>query len=97
MSSWLIMILTFFIIAVGVYAIAEGWDPNLGGSRYQSVKDRCCGRGGQAMECQHCGTRIGSGTAEARHVHPGAELVYVLEGAGSLEVDPEWRPKPARA
>lgn len=26
------------------------------------------------------------GTADARHFHPGVELVYVLEGAGFLEV-----------
>lgn len=27
------------------------------------------------------------GTADARHFHPGVELVYVLEGAGYLEAD----------
>ena len=30
---------------------------------------------------------LSPGTVDARHFHPGAELVYVLEGAGLLEVD----------
>ena len=30
---------------------------------------------------------LAPGTADTRHFHPGAELVYVLEGAGYLEAD----------
>jgi len=30
---------------------------------------------------------LAPGAADARHFHPGVELVYVLEGAGYLEVD----------
>ena len=30
---------------------------------------------------------LSPGTVAARHFHPGTELVYVLEGAGLLEVD----------
>ena len=30
---------------------------------------------------------LSPGTVDSRHFHPGAELVYVLEGAGLLEVD----------
>ena len=30
---------------------------------------------------------LSPGTVDAWHFHPGAELVYVLEGAGLLEVD----------
>ena len=30
---------------------------------------------------------LSPGTVDARHFHPGAELVYVLEGAGLLEMD----------
>ena len=30
---------------------------------------------------------LSAGTVDSRHFHPGAELVYVLEGAGILEMD----------
>ena len=30
---------------------------------------------------------LAPGTADARHIQPGVELVYVLEGAGFLEAD----------
>ena len=30
---------------------------------------------------------LAPGAADARHFHPGVELVYVLEGAGYLEAD----------
>ena len=30
---------------------------------------------------------LSAGTVDSRHFHPGAELVYVLEGAGLLEMD----------
>src|SRR5918996_3949921 len=41
---------------------------------------------------------LGPGASDARHFHPGLELVYVLEGAGSLHIagDPPVSLNPGR-
>ena len=43
--------------------------------------------GAEGREWKVVTVELAPGMSAARHFHPGAELVYVLEGAGLLEVD----------
>ncbi len=43
--------------------------------------------GAEGREWKVVTVELAPGTADARHFHPGVELVYVLEGAGYLEAD----------
>ena len=43
--------------------------------------------GAEVREWKVVTVELAPGTADARHFNPGVELVYVLEGAGYLEVD----------
>ena len=43
--------------------------------------------GAESREWKIVTVELAPGTADARHFYPGAELVYVLEGAGYLEAD----------
>ncbi len=45
--------------------------------------------GKEGREWKIVTVELAPGTADARHFHPGVELVYVLEGAGYLEADGE--------
>jgi len=45
--------------------------------------------GAEGREWKVVTVELAPGTADARHFHPGVELVYVLEGAGYLETDGE--------
>src|SRR2546428_8570349 len=43
--------------------------------------------GAEGREWNVVTVELAPGAADARHCHPGVELVYVLEGAGYLEAD----------
>jgi len=43
--------------------------------------------GAEGREWKVVTVELAPGTADARHIQPGVELVYVLEGAGFLEAD----------
>src|SRR2546421_1130552 len=43
--------------------------------------------GAEGREWKVVTVEVAPGAADARHFHPGVELVYVLEGAGYLEAD----------
>ena len=43
--------------------------------------------GAEGREWNVVTVELAPGAADARHFHPGVELVYVLEGAGYLEAD----------
>lgn len=83
-------LLTLFLIGIGTLglAIAEGQDPNA-----QTVEPQ----GTTLLRTDVAGTEdrqwnistveLAAGAVDARDSRLGAEVVYVLEGAGSLEVD----------
>jgi quercetin dioxygenase-like cupin family protein len=83
------MILTLFMmIAVGVFAITAGQEVNAQTRGVQVItqfKAEVAGVEGKKWNVST--VELAPGAVDARHVHPGAELVYVLEGAGFLEVD----------
>jgi quercetin dioxygenase-like cupin family protein len=82
------VILTLFMIAVGVFALAAGQDVNAqtrGVPVITQVTAEVAGVEGKKWNVST--VELAPGAVDARHFHPGAELVYVLEGAGFLEVD----------
>lgn len=71
-----------------VLAIAAGPDPNAQTIESQVttlLQTDVAGAGGK--EWNVITVELIPGAVDARHFHPGVELVYVLEGAGFLEVD----------
>ena len=78
------MLTLFMMIAVGVFAIAEGRAPNPQTPTGPQVINllRTDGAGANVRTVE-----LAAGAMDARDSHPGAGVIYVLEGAGSLEVD----------
>ena len=79
------IIWTFFMmIAVGVFAIAEGRAPNPQTPTEPQVINllRTDGAGANVSTVE-----LAAGAIDARESRLGAQVVYVLEGAGSLAVD----------
>src|SRR5262245_17164789 len=82
------MTLTLFMVAVGVFAIAVGQDVYAQTSGVQvSTRFKAEVAGVEGRKWNVSTVELAPGAVDARRVHPGAELVYVLEGAGFLEVD----------
>ena len=84
------MILTLFMmIAAGVFAIGAGRAPNaqttMGAQVINLLRTDAAGNEGRLWNIST--VELASGAMEARDPHLGIEVVYVLEGAGSLEVD----------
>lgn len=84
------MILTLFVIAAGTLslAFAAGQDLNtqtVGPQVTRLLKTDVAGV--ESKEWNVMTVELAPGAADARHSYPGVELVYVLEGAGFLEVD----------
>ena len=84
------MVLTLFMItAVGVIAIAEGRGPTpqttTGPQVINLLKTDIAGAEGKVWNVST--VELASGAVAARDSHLGVEVVYVLDGAGSLEVD----------
>lgn len=84
------VILTFFLIAVGTLAltIVAGHDLHAQDIRPQAatlLKTDVAGVEGK--EWNVITVELAPGVVDARHSYPGVQLVYVLEGAGFLQVD----------
>jgi quercetin dioxygenase-like cupin family protein len=84
------MILTLFMMtAVGVFAIAEGRAPiaqtPTGPQIINLLRTDVAGPEGKLSNVSN--VELPSGAVDARDSHLGVEVVYVLEGTGSLEVD----------
>jgi len=83
-------ILTLFVIAAGTLTLtfAAGRDVNaqtIGPQVTNLLKTDVAGVEGK--EWNVITVELTPGAVDTRHFHPGVELVYVLEGAGFLEVD----------
>jgi len=82
------MILSLFLIVVGVLALAAGQAANAQTSGVQvNTRAKAEVAGVEGKKWNVSTVELAPGAVDARHVHPGAELVYVLEGAGVLDVD----------
>ncbi|MGH7206492.1 MAG: cupin domain-containing protein [Nitrospiraceae bacterium] len=84
------VILTLFVLATGTLALtfATGQDLNaqtMGPQVTTLLKTDVAGVEGK--EWNVITVELAPGAVDARHSYPGVELVYVLEGAGFLEVD----------
>lgn len=82
--------LALFLISAGTsaLAIAPGQDLNaqtVGHRAITLLKTDVAGVEGK--EWKVITVELAPGVVDARHVHPGVELVYVLEGAGFLEME----------
>lgn len=79
-----IMLTLFMMIAVGVFALAEGRGPNPQTSTTPQVINllRTDGAGANVST-----VKLAAGAVDARESHLGAQVVYVLEGTGTLAVD----------
>lgn len=83
------LLLTLFILlAVGVVAIAEGPYPNAQTPTAPQVTN-VSGTDGAGTEgtLEVSTVEVAAGTVATRESHLGVQVVYVLEGAGSLAVD----------
>jgi quercetin dioxygenase-like cupin family protein len=84
------MILTLFMMtAVGVFAIAEDRAPNTQTTMGPQVINllRTDAAGNEDRQWNISTVELASGAMDARDPQLGIEVVYVLEGAGSLDVD----------
>ncbi|MBI4400241.1 MAG: cupin domain-containing protein [Nitrospirae bacterium] len=84
------VILTLFVIAAGTLslAFAAGQDLNAQTSESQvTTLLKTDVAGVEGKEWNVITVELTPGTVDARRFHPSVELVYVLEGAGFLEVD----------
>jgi quercetin dioxygenase-like cupin family protein len=84
------MVPTLFLIAAGTLtlAIVAGQDLNAQTGEPQVttlLKTDVAGVDGKQWNVLT--VELTPGAVDARHFHPGVELIYVLEGAGFLEVD----------
>jgi len=71
-----------------VFAIAAGQDLNAKASEPQvTTLLKPDAAGAEGKEWNVITVELAPGAVDARHSYPGVELVYVLEGAGFLEVD----------
>lgn len=79
----------FMMIAVGVFAIAEGRAPNAQTSMAPQVINllRTDGAGAAGQLWNVSTVELAAGAVDTRELHLSAQVVYVLEGAGSLAVD----------
>ena len=79
-----IMLTLFMMIAVGVFALAEGRGPNPQTSTTPQVINllRTDGAGANVSTVE-----LAAGAVDARESHLGAQVVYVLEGTGTLAMD----------
>jgi quercetin dioxygenase-like cupin family protein len=74
--------------AMLVFAIAAGQDLNAKASEPQvTTLLETDVAGAEGKEWSVITVELTPGAMDTRHFHPGVELVYVLEGAGFLEVD----------
>ena len=73
-------VLMLVFLAAGLSSTANAAEPPV-----TTVSKSVAGVDGQ--EWQIVTVELGPGATDARRFHPGLELVYVLEGAGSLEID----------
>ncbi len=84
------VILTLFLIFAGTLglAIAAGQDLNAqtNGAHVTHLL-RVDVAGAEGKEWNVITVELIPGAVDARHFHPGVQVVYVLEGAGVLEVD----------
>lgn len=84
------VILTLFVIFVGTFALpfAAGHDLNAQttGPHVSPLLNTGV-PGMKGKEWDVITVELAPGAVDARHSYPGVELVYVLEGAGFLEVD----------
>ena len=83
-------LMTLLLILAGslTLAITEGQDPNaqtMGPQATTLLKAGVAGMEGKQGSIST--VELAPGAVDARQFYPGVELVYVLEGAGSLEVD----------
>lgn len=82
------VIITLFVIAAGTLALAAGQDLNAQTHEPQVttlLKTEVAGVEGKELNL--ITVELPPGAVDARRFHPGVELVYVIEGAGFLEVD----------
>lgn len=83
-------ILTLFVIFAGTLglAIAAGQDLTAQTNGTQVITLlKTDVAGAEGKEWNVITVELAPGAVDTRHFHPGVELVYVLEGAGFLEVD----------
>jgi quercetin dioxygenase-like cupin family protein len=85
-----LMMLALFLIFAGTsaFATAAGQDQNAQASGPQvTTISKTDVAGVEDKEREVIAVELAPGAVDARHFYSGVELVYVLEGAGRLEVD----------
>lgn len=83
-------ILTLCVIAVGTLTLTFAAGQDLNAQTYEpqvTTLLKADAAGVEGKEWNVITVELAPGAVDTRHFHPGVELVYVLEGAGFLEVD----------
>jgi quercetin dioxygenase-like cupin family protein len=79
--------LTLLVIAVGVFALATGNVNAQTNGVHVTTRVNAEVAGVEGTKWNVSTVELAPGAVDTRQVHPGAQLIYVLEGAGLVEVD----------